>query len=488
MNALQFMSPATERQPVLPMPNATAPAPAPARPSANPLTAIQPSQMRVQPKAANPNPLATAFGRFARAFAPEQTAAVDERYKTEKAEKAKRALVWMKQTAALPADQRAAFTLSRAQDIANDTGQPYEAVVASARDPNGFSDQALNGAIAEFSALAGLAPEDPTYMNLGGGAVGKVAGGNFSVVRDAPMAPAKPTVVNGRVLDPNDPTKVLADYSDPQKSAVDWKTEIIGNRVVAYNPQDPTQTRDMGPAPAKGGGDNGNKPLSDYQALQFQFKLDDLDRELEDKEKKRKGDLSTVDASINLLSDFLDENDPKKKTRFDEVYGNWINPTGEGNDLFNPRVQPGSDRANGMAILEQIGGRAFLDSIAAMRGTGPLSDREGARVTAAATRLTQVTQSDDAAREAGKEFMSALKAYKTALEQDIANSRRAEASRRQQMQAMMGRQPQGQDADIEAILNEALGPDEMDAPDGVDPEDWKHLTPEEQQQYLAGTQ
>jgi len=179
--------------------------------------------------------------------------------------------------------------------------------------------------------------------------------------------------------------------------------------------------------PSSGGG------LTPYQGLNFQFKLDDLDRELADKERSRKTSLATVDGSIALLDKFTGGG-----ATFNDVYGNWINPTGEGNDLFNPRVQPGSPRANGTAILEQLGGRAFLDSIQAMRGTGPLSDREGARVTAAATRLTNVTQSDEAATEAATEFRAALEAYKAALEQDMATSRESEATRRNRMEAMMG--------------------------------------------------
>jgi hypothetical protein len=123
-----------------------------------------PAMPMPQPKAANPNPLAGAFASFARGFAPQQTAAVDERYKADGMERNKKALAWMQQTAQLPAEQRAAFTLQSAQDIARDTGQSYEAVVASARDPNAFSDQELKGAIAKFSAMAGIAPTVPEPM------------------------------------------------------------------------------------------------------------------------------------------------------------------------------------------------------------------------------------------------------------------------------------------------------------------------------------
>lgn len=118
-----------------------------------------------QPKAASPNPLASAFATFAKGFAPQQTAAVDERYKADGMERNKKALTWLQQTAQLPAEQRAAFTLSRAQDIARDTGQSYEAVVASARDPNGFSDDSIKQGIAAFSAQLGIAPTSAEPMS-----------------------------------------------------------------------------------------------------------------------------------------------------------------------------------------------------------------------------------------------------------------------------------------------------------------------------------
>lgn len=402
------------------------------RASGNPLAMAPKLPVKVQPKAPTSNPFATAFGHFARAAAPEQTAMIDERRKAEAADKAKRALIWMQQTAAQPADRRAAFTLQSAQDIARDTGQPYEAIVASANDPNAFSDEAMSGAIAKFSAMAGIAPATPDPMS-------EYEAAQIRLKEQEAAQPQKPITVNNRLVDPST-YEVLGDYSDPEKPvAKKYDTVQIGNDVYRVSQDDPTDKIRLGPAPPKAGaGGVGKNPngLTPYQEIQFQYKLDDLDRELAAADKKRNSDLNTVSSSIALLDQFTGDTGT-----FNEVYGNWINPTGEGNDLFNPRVQPGSPRANGMAILEQLGGRAFLESIGAMRGTGPLSDREGARVMAAATRLTNVTQSDEAAAKAAQEFRQALMSYQSALQQDIANSRRDEVARRRQMEMMLGRQP-----------------------------------------------
>src|SRR5690348_7943627 len=73
---------------------------------------------------AKTNPLGEAFGRFARGFAPQQTAAVDERHKARALESQKKALAWVQQTAQIPAAQRAQFTIQNAQQIATDTGKP----------------------------------------------------------------------------------------------------------------------------------------------------------------------------------------------------------------------------------------------------------------------------------------------------------------------------------------------------------------------------
>jgi hypothetical protein len=133
-----------------------------------------------------------------------------------------------------------------------------------------------------------------------------------------------------------------------------------------------------------------------------------------------------------------------------------------------------------------LGGSAFLDSIQAMKGSGSLSDAEGARVTAAATRLMTVTMSDTEARIAAKDFKEKLQRYKTALENDIADSRKAEARRRQQLEGMMGRQAPPEAAAAATRTREGVPfllakPTNTASgiPDGVDPEDWKYMSDEQ---------
>lgn len=57
--------------------------------------------------------------------------------------------------------------------------------------------------------------------------------------------------------------------------------------------------------------------------------------------------------------------------------------------LVGPYLAPetGTARADAKGIIEQLKGRTFLDKVQALRGLGPLSDAEGARIQAAAARL-----------------------------------------------------------------------------------------------------
>jgi hypothetical protein len=251
-----------------------------------------------------------------------------------------------------------------------------------------------------------------------------------------------------------------------------------------YNPDGSLMASAPETPKAAGAGAPGS--LTTNQALNFQFKLDDLDRELTEKERVRKSSLASINENLALVNRFTDDSTPEAKAKFEATYGNMINPTGKKDDAFNWNTAWDQNRADGMAILDQLGGSAFLDSIQAMKGSGSLSDAEGARVTAAATRLMTVTMSDTEARIAAKDFKEKLQRYKTALENDIADSRKAEARRRQQLEGMMGRQAPPEAAAAATRTREGVPfllakPTNTASgiPDGVDPEDWKYMSDEQ---------
>lgn len=166
-------------------------------PAQNPFAISQP---------ASPGPLANAFKGFATGLlGVDKVNAMDDRYKAQDMEESKKKLAMLQQFRAMPVEQRMAALPQLSQAIGKEVPQEV------------MSDQAIDAQLAMMQGQLGIAPATPEYLNLGGGAVGKVANGQFSMAHEAPTEPAKPTIVNNRVIDPNDPTKVIADYSDPTK-------------------------------------------------------------------------------------------------------------------------------------------------------------------------------------------------------------------------------------------------------------------------------
>ena len=97
---------------------------------------------------------------------------------------------------------------------------------------------------------------------------------------------------------------------------------------------------------------------------------------------------------------------------FEGIYGPFgamgINMGAKPTNLMN------QDELNAMALLDQIGGEAFLTGIQKMRGTGPVSENEGKRVAAAVTSLMNRMQSPAAAKAAAAEFMASMQALEQA--------------------------------------------------------------------------
>ena len=144
---------------------------------------MDPSPFMTQPVKPRMNLLANAVDGFQRGFDPQGWQAGKDQAKADALEKQKQTLALMQQQRQLPPDQRAMWWQQNAPQISQIVGKD---VSQAPVDPSQFSDQALDQHIAMLSAQMGQAPEAPTYMNLGGGNVGKVANGKFSMEREAP--------------------------------------------------------------------------------------------------------------------------------------------------------------------------------------------------------------------------------------------------------------------------------------------------------------
>ena len=415
MNA--FMSPRFSADPMatsapIIKPSSTMPAPAPkqnafAAKAAAPMPASSPAQNPFaisQP--ASPGPLANAFKGFATGLlGVDKINAMDDRYKAQDAEEGKKKLAMLQQFRAMPVDQRMAALPQLSQAIGKEI------------PPDTMSDQAIDAQVAMMSGQLGIAPATPEAaryqgMGLGDGGVGVLnqSTGKMEVVREPTAAAPKP---------------VQKEY--------DYKE--VGNRVIAINKNDPSDRVDVGPVKPTGSGSGSG--LTPYQEMQSQFKIDDTAREVSAAAQKGRASLQTLDNSIALLDKFTGDT-----AKFTAVYGNGMNPTGKKDDLFNWSIGMDDNRKDGMAMLDQLGGQAFIDSIRDMKsagGAGSLSDAEGSKLATAATRLMTVNQTDAAAKEAADEFRLRLTRFRNFLEQDMAAIQEAEQRRSAQLQTMMGR-------------------------------------------------
>jgi hypothetical protein len=110
------------------------------------------------------------------------------------------------------------------------------------------------------------------------------------------------------------------------------------------------------------------------------------------------GDLPRVDANAEQMLANLDAFEKHGGTRF--LYGGYgMAP-----------VVPGTPQADAAAILEQIGGKAFLEAFNSLKGGGQITEKEGEKATAAITRLGNRRQSYAGARQAINELRSIVKA------------------------------------------------------------------------------
>ena len=80
------------------------------------------------------------------------------------------------------------------------------------------------------------------------------------------------------------------------------------------------------------------------------------------------------------------------------------------------RFVPGTDAANFQAFQDQIEGAAFLEAFNTLRGAGAITEKEGAKATAARLRM-KMSQSED-------EYIKAAREYQDVIRQGVENARR----------------------------------------------------------------
>ena len=258
--------------------------------------------------------------------------------------------------------------------------------------------------------------------------------------------PQKPTVVNGRVIDPNDPTKVIADYSDgedmnlpsgmfmnPETGQPEYLPGYIdGQRQIAeargsnannvqstftgadgtqyivrrdgsmeplgVKARNPFQITDVGGVPTAidrltGQGTQVTSPETVGTNAATIATIKGNEGARQEAQQGLPLAIEKADRSIATIESLV--NHPG----FDQAYGL---------ASYVPAIR-GTDRAGADALREQIGGQAFLEAFQSLKGGGQITEIEGQKATAAITRLSNPGISPAEARKAAQEFTEIIR-------------------------------------------------------------------------------
>ena len=144
--------------------------------------------------------------------------------------------------------------------------------------------------------------------------------------------------------------------------------------------------------------------LDQKQRENTQTQLLDAQKALPKLEKNAKDLFSVIDQ----IATFNEKDEAKKHPGFDSVVGTL---TGKVSKYY-----PGSKAADFQAIMDQLGGKAFLEAYASLRGGGPITDIEGEKATKAIAALS-TSQSPDA-------FLKNLKVFKSSVQESLDDARK----------------------------------------------------------------
>ena len=267
-----------------------------------------------------------------------------------------------------------------------------------------------------------------------------------AMAEQAFAGPQKPMVVNNRVVDPNDPSKVIADYSDaedmnlpsgmfmnPETGQPEYLPGYIeGQRQIAeargsnannvqstftgadgtqyivrrdgsleplgVKARNPFQITDVGGVPTAidrltGQGQQVTSPETVGTNAATIATIKGNEGARQEAQQGLPLAIEKADRSIATIESLV--NHPG----FDQAYGL---------ASYVPAIR-GTDRAGADALREQIGGQAFLEAFESLKGGGQITEIEGQKATAAITRLSNPGISPAEARKAAQEFTAIIR-------------------------------------------------------------------------------
>ena len=425
----------TARKNPLAMPTG-APAPAPAFDVS--ADAYQPGAMSAAPNTPSPmapsagspftppqgppsNPLlAAAFDGFQRGFDP---AGYDKRQATNKAaegDKLKQTLALMQQQRALPETQRGQWWQQNAPTISKIIGQDVSQMPL---DVTKFTDQALDGQIAALSAQAGIGPVVPEPMSAYEQGMLKLKQDEDKRNADKPMLVSAgqrgyKDLDGDGTLDEVFSVPGNADGSDLKNGGVQSIRDLDdGRMLVTYR----NGTTEVAVDPKSGGPAIARQNFGTFMAGDVPYIFNQRTGPASVTQVLTPENVGANAATVSGVTEFSKAATaariqlPQAATQLTNIIGTAeqlrASPGFAG--LYGGPVEAaagasgarfGAD-ADAQALLDQIGGEAFLNAMASLKGSGQVSEREGIAAQAAQTRLRNYNQSDAAAQKALDDFI-----------------------------------------------------------------------------------
>jgi hypothetical protein len=393
------------------------PAPAPMNPTGS--MGLQQS-MPSPPNNALMQAIGGGLNAFRKSFDPEGYKASQDEAKTAEGDKLKQTLALMQQQRAIPEAQRGQWWQQNAPTISKIIGQDVSQMPL---DVTKFSDQALDGQIAALSAQAGIGPVVPEPMSAYELEMLKLKQDEDKRNADKPMILSAgqrgyKDLDGDGTLDEVFSVPGNADGSDLKNGGVQSIRDLEDGRMLVTYRNGTTEVavdpKSGGPAIARqnfGSFMAGDVPYIYNQRTGAPSVTQVLTPETVGQNVATVSGVAAFskaarDARIQLpaaasqLTNIIGAAEQLRASPgFAGLYGGPIEAAaGAAGARF------GAD-AEAQAIVDQIGGEAFLNAMQSLRGSGPVSEREGLAAQAAQSRLRNYNQSDKAAQKALDDFI-----------------------------------------------------------------------------------
>jgi len=391
------------------------------KPMQNAALNMSPQQsLPAPPKNALMQGIGAAIDGFQRGFDP---AGFEKREATNKAadgDKLKQTLALMQQQRALPEAQRGQWWQQNAPTISKIIGQDVSQMPL---DVTKFSDQALDGQIAALSAQAGIGPVVPEPMSAYEQGMLKLKQDEDKRNADKPMLVSAgqrgyKDLDGDGTLDEVFSVPGNADGSDLKNGGVQSIRDLDdGRMLITYR----NGTTEVAVDPKSGGPAIARQNFGTFMAGDVPYIFNQRTGAPSVTQVLTPENVGANAATVSGVTEFS-KAATAARIQLPQAASQLTNIIGTAEQL---RASPGfaglyggpveaaagasgarfGADADAQALLDQIGGEAFLNAMASLKGSGQVSEREGLAAQAAQTRLRNYNQSDKAAQKALDDFI-----------------------------------------------------------------------------------